>query len=279
MSEFWIQHRYSESGFYIDPHFEHRYQGIVVLKGRVNYHVGEQSYLLTPGDMIVLNTLENHTLEVLEYPYERYIFQIAPAFFQHELQFPEIISIFVCRTPGFSHACRIPADLWPSFCRNLQEMDGEYQNQNTYWKLMVGCKLRQLFIPLFRALPEAFSPVKPGANTALVFEVQNYLNQHYQEDLSMEQLAAQFFVNKSYLSHLFKAVTGYSVKQFLIALRLNCAKALLVQTDETVSEIAGRCGYTDFAHFSRLFRKNENCSPSEFRKRSSMGQPSSNMDE
>jgi two-component system response regulator YesN len=62
-------------------------------------------------------------------------------------------------------------------------------------------------------------------------------------------------------------MTGYGLMEYVIFLRMNKAKVLLTQTNESVSVIASRCGYTDFTHFSKQFRKNENCSPTVFRKK------------
>lgn len=267
MDDFWIEFRQDEQDFHIQRHMEHRYQGVLVTQGRVRYTVGEREYMLQKGDLIVLNTLEEHILEVLEYPYARYIFQIKPEFFQSEIKYPEIISIFVSRPPEFSHRCHIPDEMWDQVCWTMESMVAEVNARDTYWKLMAGCGLREIFIPLFRSIPESFGNYRVDANASLVFTAQNYLDQHYVEDISVDELAEHFYVHKSHLSHLFKSVTGYSIMQYVIFLRINKAKAMLLQGCESVSEVAIACGYTDFAHFSKQFRKYENCSPSEYRKR------------
>lgn len=266
MDDFWIEYRKDEQGFHIHRHVEHRYQGVLVTRGKVRYMVGDREYLLSNGDLIVLNTLEEHTLEVLEYPYARYIFQIRPEFFQSEIKYPEIISIFVSRPPGFSHRCHVPIEMWERVCRTMDSMLREVSVRDTYWKLMVGCGLREIFVPLFRSIPESFGSYKVDTNASLAFQVQNYLDQHYMEDILMDELAERFYAHKSHLSHVFKQVTGYSIMQYVISLRINKAKAMLLQGNESVSEVAVACGYTDFAHFSKQFRKFENCSPSEYRK-------------
>lgn len=269
MQDFWIEYRCSDRNFNLHRHFEHRYQVVLVTQGRVRYIVGEKEYTLSCGSMIVLNTLEEHTLEVLEYPYARYLFQIAPEFFQNEIKYPEIISIFISRLPEFSHMCTIPPSMWDGICQRAEEMLQEFQRQDPYWKLMTGCGLRMIFIPLFRACPKCFGPYHADNNAELAFKVQNYLDKNYVDDINVGELAKRFFVHKSYLSHTFKEVTGYSVMSYVISLRLNRAKALLMQGSRSISEIAVDCGYADFAHFSRQFKKHEHCSPSDFRKKHS----------
>ena len=73
MEDFWMEHRYSSCCYQLEPHYEHTYQLVFLLKGKILYQVGEKQYEVSKGGMILLNSLEEHTLKVLEYPYERYI--------------------------------------------------------------------------------------------------------------------------------------------------------------------------------------------------------------
>ena len=71
MEDFWMEHRYSSCCYQLEPHYEHTYQLVFLLKGKILYQVGEKQYEVSKGGMILLNSLEEHTLKVLEYPYER----------------------------------------------------------------------------------------------------------------------------------------------------------------------------------------------------------------
>lgn len=266
MGDFWIQHRENESNFKIQRHHEHRYQIVLVVKGTIRYTVGEQIYTLSRGGMVVLNTLENHFLEVLEYPYERFVLQIDPSFFQREVKYPEIISIFIRRPPGFSHLLQLPERVWEYAFSCLKEMEEEFHGEQLFWEMMVGSNLRRMFVKIFRDCPMAFYTGKIDAGTTLAFQIQNYLDHHYTEDLSVEGIAAEFFLNRHYISHVFKDVTGYGIMEYVIFLRINKAKVLLTQTNESVSVIACKCGYTNFTHFSKQFRKNEKCTPTDYRR-------------
>ncbi len=267
MQDFWIEHRVNENNFKITHHSEHRYQVVFVLGGTIRYTVGSNLYTLTRGSMIVLNTLESHSLEVLQYPYERYILQIDPSFFQMEVKYPEIISIFIRRPPGFSHMFTLPESIWEYSFGCLEEMCVEYRGKKVYWEMMVGSNLRRMFVSIFRACSSSFYTGKIDAGTALAFKIQNFLDHNYTENLTIDAIAAKFFLNRHYLSHVFKDMTGYGLMEYVIFLRMNKAKVLLTQTNESVSVIASKCGYTDFTHFSKQFRKNENCSPTVFRKK------------
>jgi AraC-like DNA-binding protein len=267
MEDFWIQHRVNKSNFKIHRHIEHRYQVVLVLNGKIRYTVGDNEYIAAKGDMVVLNTLENHILEVISYPYERYILQIDPSFFQREVKYPEIISIFIRRPAGFSHMFNLSDEIFDFTCLCLDEMEREHKDRRVYWEMIIGSNLRRMFVTIFRACSTSFYTGKIDAGITLAFQIQNYLDHNYTENLSVDDISSRFFLNKHYLSHVFKDVTGYGMMEYVIFLRMNKAKILLAQTGESISLIASKCGYTNFTHFSRQFRKLEECTPSEYRKK------------
>ena len=107
-----MEHRYSTSGYRLPYHYEYTYQMLFVMGGKIRYRVRDREYEAARGDIIVLNTLEEHTLEVLEYPYERYVIQIQPDFFQHEVKYPEFIGVFIKRPANFSHLLTVSEPIW-----------------------------------------------------------------------------------------------------------------------------------------------------------------------
>jgi AraC-like DNA-binding protein len=99
-----------------------------------------------------------------------------------------------------------------------------------------------------------------------VQKVHDYLDEHYGEKILLEDLAATFFIDKYYLCEQFKEQYGVTVNDYLNSVRITEAKKLLRFTDQTMDEIAERIGVNGAAYFSRLFKKVEGISPSEFRK-------------
>lgn len=96
--------------------------------------------------------------------------------------------------------------------------------------------------------------------------VKQYLEQHYQERISLDLLAEQFYVNKFYMTRIFKQQFGDSIVNYLTQVRITRAKQLLRFTDMSVEKIGQACGLSDVNYFARVFRKVEGTSPGEFRK-------------
>lgn len=266
MEDFWIEHRYDSSNFKLSKHFEHAYQLTFVISGKVLYRVGDKEYEVERDGLIVLNTLEDHSLEVLEYPYERYIIQINPAFFQQAVKYPEIISIFIKRPADFSHKIKMTQLIWNQLYEVILEMEREYQEKRKYWELYVGALTATMFVTIFRECAGVLSTLKMGTSVDIAYKVLDYLEHCYTEKLTLDKIAADLFLNKHYISHVFKDETGYSPMEYVISLRMNKAKSLLAETDRSITDIAVACGYTNFTYFSRLFKKSTGISPSNFRK-------------
>lgn len=265
MEDFWIGHRYDSCNYQLHHHYEYTYQVLFLLSGRILYQVGEKKYEVARGGFIVLNTLEEHTLEVLEYPYERFIFQISPAFFQNEVKYPEIISVFIRRPADFSHLLTLSEPVWNYVYDLILEMEREYLGKRPYWEMYVGADLRRMFITVFRECVDVLSAMKMSSSSEIAYKVMRYLEHHYTEDISLDSIAAALFLNKNYVAHVFKDETGYSPIYYTHSLRMSRAKALLMETNESISDIAVKCGYTDFTHFSKQFKKSTGFSPRQFR--------------
>jgi len=96
-------------------------------------------------------------------------------------------------------------------------------------------------------------------------QIREYLDIHYAEKVRLEDLAQIFFINKYYLTRVFKAQYGVSIDQYLMQKRITYVKEQLRFTDKTLEVIAGECGLNDAAYLSRVFRKIEKINPGAYR--------------
>lgn len=98
-------------------------------------------------------------------------------------------------------------------------------------------------------------------------QVKDYLEEHYRERISLDQLAERFFINKYYLTRIFKEQFGVSVGSYLAQIRVTRAKQLLRFSDLSVEQIGRECGIEEPAYFARVFKKVEKTAPGEYRRR------------
>ena len=100
----------------------------------------------------------------------------------------------------------------------------------------------------------------------LINKALEYLEDHYHENPSLEQVASSLYISANYFSSLFSSKMGVSFRTYLLNRKMSEAKRLLQETDEKILDIAYRLGYEDISHFNRAFRNSVGCSPSHFRR-------------
>lgn len=104
-----------------------------------------------------------------------------------------------------------------------------------------------------------------GKRQATFDRIHHWLENCFAEDINRETTANQFGITPSYLSRLFRDMTGVSFHQHLTALRIEHAKNLLGRTSLTVKEVADQCGFRNPVHFVRRFREINGLSPGRYR--------------
>ena len=96
--------------------------------------------------------------------------------------------------------------------------------------------------------------------------VRRYIDNHFKESLTLEQLAGLAHLNKYYLAHTFRREFGVSPINYLISRRIEESRFLLRETDHSLSLIAQMLGFSSLSYFSQCFRRAQGISPTEYRK-------------
>jgi len=119
-------------------------------------------------------------------------------------------------------------------------------------------------------------PCQNCDNNKYIVKAKEYVINNLAQPLTLEDVAENVFINKSYLSHLFKRCAGITFSGYVLQQRIKYAKGLLSATDYTVSEIALQCGFSQSSYFATVFKKNTTYTPSEYRAAFSVGQNAAN---
>jgi AraC-like DNA-binding protein len=109
------------------------------------------------------------------------------------------------------------------------------------------------------------SPHEQHGLNPTVKSIIDYLNDNFTFAVSLEQLSEEFHLNKYYLCQLFKKTTGTTINRYIVARRLARAKILL-QQGYSVTETSEMCGFQNYTHFIRTFKKHCAVSPKQFLK-------------
>lgn len=93
----------------------------------------------------------------------------------------------------------------------------------------------------------------------------SYIQQHYREELSLQDVADHVHISKNYFSEQFKRLTGLNFIDFVIRLRIHYAKRLLKTTSLRVYDVGAQAGFNSSKHFLKQFKREVNCTPAEYR--------------
>ncbi len=99
----------------------------------------------------------------------------------------------------------------------------------------------------------------------IITEAKEYIRQNYNQNISLNDISKQFYINPYYFSQLFKKKTGLTYQKYLTDYRIDRAKKLLTETDIRIYEVCKLVGYSDVNHFNQIFEREEGMKPSEYR--------------
>ncbi|MGM9523196.1 MAG: helix-turn-helix domain-containing protein, partial [Faecousia sp.] len=96
--------------------------------------------------------------------------------------------------------------------------------------------------------------------------ITRFLQEHLTEEISLSVLAEEFHLNPQYISQLFKSEIGVNFLTYLTNLRMERAKKLLLTTALSIAEVSEQSGYADYRVFTKVFKKTEGITPSQYRR-------------
>lgn len=105
-----------------------------------------------------------------------------------------------------------------------------------------------------------------NSTTSVITLLQDYIDEHYSENISLDDLASHVYLSPKYISDVFKRKTGVNFSEYLVSRRIEMAKRFLQDPRYRIVDISEMVGYHDSKHFSKLFKKMTGITPAQYRK-------------
>ena len=148
----------------------------------------------------------------------------------------------------------------------LRNILREMEQKNTGYEDVCQAYMEILIIRLMRSTALSVSAESQAISAnRQCSAVRRYIDLHFKEALTLEQLAEEGHMNKYYLSHAFKREYGISPINYMISKRIEESKYLLAETDLSMSQIAQLLGFSSLSYFSQVFHRTQAVSPKEYR--------------
>jgi AraC-like DNA-binding protein/mannose-6-phosphate isomerase-like protein (cupin superfamily) len=153
----------------------------------------------------------------------------------------------------------------------LDEALTEFSEKRPGYLLLIRALLLRLLLLVGREYSIGQTdPVISQQNREIIWQAVQFMKEHCDQKLSLEQVAERFSFSPSHFSYLFKSVIGVPFSKHLITLRLNRAMHLLCETTLPVARVGELAGFQSAPHFFRCFREKTGQTPSGFRKKSTI---------
>ena len=234
------------------------------LDGRVTYYIEDQVYDLCPGDLLIIPPGKMHRPVIANEraAYERMVLWVNLEYLAQIDTESGVLQNALQTVGGNGYCVPLRGDAL-IFASSLFSKIEAMQAAGVEASLTAGAIRLYLW-----SLLDEYSRVESPQNgdTEVIPQVIRYITEHYNEAVTLDDIAAKFFISKSYLSRHFKAYTNATVYAYIMALRITHARRMIREGVPAVE--AGRnCGFSDYSTFYKAFKAQTGMSPHQFKGR------------
>lgn len=242
---------------------------IIFMSGKVTYLIEGKAYKLKPWDILLVNSNEVHKpLIGSEEAYERIVIWVNSSFLiNHNSKDCNLLSCFEVALKEKLNIMRLKAEYLTDIKHILSQLETACSSKEFGSDILKNSLFLQLVVYLNRLFlgtqeQKELSDIEYDENIGGIL---NYINENLSEDLSIENLAERFYMNKYYLMHKFKKQTGYTVHSYIVQKRLIMANSL-IKKGEPITQVYIECGFTDYSNFIRAFKNSYGLAPKKYYK-------------
>lgn len=233
-----------------------------IRSGFGSYFINGSEYTVEPGDIIVFNQVEPHGWVVSERVMEVQVLTFAPEVVADPAEsfYDEYLKAFLYLGSHFRNLISSMEDRTAEIHEIMEEIAGEALHREKGYQGMIKADILKILVLLMRHYEKEGAPpdISLGEKKRSMMRLSQaiyFINAHYKEPLTLEEVASQAYMSPNYFSSYFKNVTGKGFSEYVTMLRLNKVQELIMTTDRTMTSIAMECGFRNMSNFYRLYKK------------------------
>lgn len=254
---------YSDVPWRFENHDHSAVEILLTLEGMVTYTVEETVYQVRKGEVLIVPPDTTHALAMGEGS-SRYLFLFEP---EAVMNMRDIKSLAAYFHKPFH--LRDGSEAHVRIRELLLKARDTYDRRELMWNTTCYSCLLRIYATLgqryLNGIRHRTAEGSRNVDSEVINAAMTYINNHYKDDLCLEDVAEFAGFSRYYFSRSFKKQTGYSFKDYLCQKRLQAAEDLLIRTDRPMKEVAVDSGFGSVATFNRVFREHKACTPTQYR--------------
>lgn len=246
---------------HIDFHWHKEVEIVYVLHGSVNMYLDQKQYMLHEDDIIVVNSMSVHKIERTSQDNVLLALQFGPELLNNN-------AFISCNSALNKDQDAQLYDIKRYLAQMVWEINKKAQGYQSY---TMG-RLQTLCGCLLRYFADGTNPATEEGSKDYDYKrlnrVLTYIDTHYNEKISLQDMAHSEHLSLHYFSHFFTDKIGIPFQKYLTLIRLEKAQAQLAGSEKSISEIALDCGFANVKLFNKYFKEKYGCTPGSYRETS-----------
>ncbi|WP_150275444.1 GH39 family glycosyl hydrolase [Paenibacillus tepidiphilus] len=244
---------------HVDFHWHKEVELVYVLHGSVTIYLNQQQYTLHEDDVIVINSMSVHKIERTQQDNVLLTLQFGPELLNNN-------TFISCNSAMNRNGAD---DHITSIKHNLAQMVWELNKKSPGYRNYTQGRLQALCGCLLRYFAAGTNPDTEESGKEYDYKRLNrvlaYIDSHYNEKITLQDIADSEHLSMHYFSHFFTGKIGIPFQKYLTLIRLEKAQGQLTASEKTISEIALDCGFANIKLFNKYFKEKYGCTPGAYR--------------
>ncbi len=254
-----------DTHFVMEGHHCHScYELFYVESGECRFLIDDHIFDLHPGNCILVPPMTLHYTRYMSGPCRRTVLLFRGSDIEEEVRqcMPHPLQFF-----SESSLFQVPEASRAQVAAVLSEMAAEERIRDSRSALLQKMRLQTLLLLCSRVCSFVFDPPADiRTNDRQILQAARFISQRFADSLTSADVARAVGFSPNYLSRKFRAATGIGLHEYIVFVRLQRAAQELLSTDDSITAIALRCGFSDSNYFKDAFKKKYGVSPRSYRK-------------
>ncbi|MEF2244831.1 MULTISPECIES: helix-turn-helix domain-containing protein [unclassified Paenibacillus] len=252
-------------GNYINWHYHKQLELLLIIEGELDVSIAEETYPLNEGDIVLIGASELHrdrTLHSCDYIVLQ--FELENFFDHSSISYLKYFSETHMPLSKANYIFRQYPEVKKAASQLIMQILEETQLKKPGYELAVSIHIKQLLLLLLRNDNRQVLLEQDNFDKVRLKPVLDYIDQHLHDRISVEEVCKIANMSYYYFVKYFKKTLGLSFTEYVNYRKVKSAERLLLTKDLSIAEVSDRVGMPNMAHFYKMFKKYNDCSPKQF---------------